>query len=236
MKIPSHILLMGATSAFVWGGVSVAPSYAIKLIGNLPSNDGSNLPVSRNHTLSVSFTLPSGGSYRLDNVVLRLGPTSSFVSGGSNITGGVPLLTIRNNKAGFAGPTPIILANFTNPPSVGINADYTFIPTSSFAFQPSTTYWLSLTASAGTFGWSASSPRKTPSGIATFGKYGYDYFQSTDLYTSFQINATATATPTAVAVPWETDALSVVGSTMLFGLGLWGRNKLAQKKIDNLEK
>jgi hypothetical protein len=34
----------------------------------------------------------------------------------------------------------------------------------------------------------------------------------------------------AVAVPWETDALPVVGSTVLFGLGIWGKRKLAQKK------
>jgi hypothetical protein len=34
----------------------------------------------------------------------------------------------------------------------------------------------------------------------------------------------------AVAVPWETDTLSVVGSTVLFGLGLWGKHKLTQKK------
>jgi hypothetical protein len=30
------------------------------------------------------------------------------------------------------------------------------------------------------------------------------------------------------AVPWETDALPVVGSTFFFGLGLWGKHKLAQ--------
>ena len=39
----------------------------------------------------------------------------------------------------------------------------------------------------------------------------------------------------AVAVPWETDSLSVIGSTVLFGLGLWGKNKLAQKQINKEE-
>ena len=33
-------------------------------------------------------------------------------------------------------------------------------------------------------------------------------------------------------VPWETDALPVVGSTVLFGLGIWGKHKLAQRKTD----
>jgi hypothetical protein len=34
------------------------------------------------------------------------------------------------------------------------------------------------------------------------------------------------------AVPWETDALSVVGSTVLFGLGIWRKGKFAQSKPD----
>ncbi|MDB9438166.1 hypothetical protein PN450_15470 [Dolichospermum lemmermannii CS-548] len=33
------------------------------------------------------------------------------------------------------------------------------------------------------------------------------------------------------AVPWETDALPVVGSTALFGAGMWAKRKFAQKKI-----
>jgi len=58
MKIQSQILLLGATSAFVWGGVSVAPSYAIKLIGNLPpDNDRATTLIAKNNgtTESVSF-------------------------------------------------------------------------------------------------------------------------------------------------------------------------------------
>ena len=33
---------------------------------------------------------------------------------------------------------------------------------------------------------------------------------------------------TPTAVPWETDALPVVGSTILFGLGLWAKRKSAK--------
>jgi hypothetical protein len=33
---------------------------------------------------------------------------------------------------------------------------------------------------------------------------------------------------TATAVPWETDALPVIGSTILFAGGLWARNKFAK--------
>jgi hypothetical protein len=39
---------------------------------------------------------------------------------------------------------------------------------------------------------------------------------------------TQSATFTATAVPWETDALPVIGSTVLFGLGLWAKNKFAK--------
>jgi hypothetical protein len=33
-----------------------------------------------------------------------------------------------------------------------------------------------------------------------------------------------------VAVPWETDSLPLIGSTVLFGLGLWGKGKLAKSQ------
>ena len=32
----------------------------------------------------------------------------------------------------------------------------------------------------------------------------------------------------ATAVPWETDALPVIGSTVLFGAGLWAKRKFAK--------
>jgi len=40
----------------------------------------------------------------------------------------------------------------------------------------------------------------------------------------FAINRLAIAT----AVPWETDVLSVVGTTILFGLGVWTKRKSAK--------
>jgi hypothetical protein len=35
----------------------------------------------------------------------------------------------------------------------------------------------------------------------------------------------------AFAVPWETDALSVVGTTLLFGFGVWRKNKSSQRNL-----
>jgi hypothetical protein len=35
----------------------------------------------------------------------------------------------------------------------------------------------------------------------------------------------------ATPVPWETDALPVVGTTLLFGFGIWKKNKLSQRNL-----
>jgi hypothetical protein len=43
----------------------------------------------------------------------------------------------------------------------------------------------------------------------------------------YDATQSATFTP-ATAVPWETDALPVIGSTVLFGLGLWAKQKFGK--------
>jgi len=35
----------------------------------------------------------------------------------------------------------------------------------------------------------------------------------------------------AVAVPWEIDALPVIGTTLIFGLGVWGKRRYTQKHL-----
>jgi subtilisin-like proprotein convertase family protein len=42
------------------------------------------------------------------------------------------------------------------------------------------------------------------------------------------INAFSLSVSDPTPVPWETDALPVIGSTVLFGFGLWARNKFAK--------
>ena len=54
----------------------------------------------------------------------------------------------------------------------------------------------------------------------TINSADYAEVYNTDTYTY--------ATATATAVPWETDAISVIGSTILFAGGLWARNKFAR--------
>lgn len=56
---------------------------------------------------------------------------------------------------------------------------------------------------------------------------GTTYFNiHTTTFPGGEIRAFATATP----VPWETDALSVVGTTVLFGFGIWRKNKQVLRK------
>lgn len=144
-------------------------------------------------------------------------------------------MQIRNDTGGL-NPGSTVLANLSLPGSQGTgNFDYTFTPTTAFTFQQNTKYWLYVDISpvsggSGAINWLRSDPNVTPTGEASYGAYrvgrlvgGQTAFSGSTALNSFQVNATA--------VPLETDALPVVGSTFLFGLGLWAKNKLAQKKI-----
>jgi hypothetical protein len=71
-------------------------------------------------------------------------------------------------------------------------------------------------------------------GLPGFGGYS---LASASLFVSANLTGQNSGTVNyAVAVPWETDSLPVIGSTVLFGLGLWGKSKLAQKQINKEEK
>ena len=170
MKIQAQALLLGITSTIVWGGVNVAPSYAINLIGNLPSNDLGASTISPatglTNVKAVSFSLPTGTDYTLDNAVLRL---ASY-----NATD-VFKVQIRNDTGGL-NPGSTVLANLTRPASQGAgNFDYTFNPATAFTFQKSTTYWLyvDISTGSGSFNWSASNPNVTPTGVASDGGYRF---------------------------------------------------------------
>lgn len=232
MKIQAQALLLGMTSTIAWGAVNVAPSYAINLIGNLPQTNDESASVlssgSGTNVRAVSFTLPTGTDYILENAVLRLGSYDST---------DVFQVQIRNDTGGL-NPGSNVLANLSRPGGQGSAiVDYTFTPTTAFTFQQNTKYWLYVDISSGSGGsgainWYRSNPSVAPTGVASFGAYRFSNnggasFNNSTALSSFQVNATP--------VPWETDALPVIGSTVLFGLGLWGKNKLAQKKIDNLK-
>jgi len=213
MKIQSQLLLLGFTSTLAWG-VSIAPSSAVNFVGNLPSNDGSSTILSSTsgtNIKAVSFTYGSGPDYYLDDVVLRLGDydTSDSFS-----------VEIRNNAGTNPGST--VLASLSlapdETPQGSTNAYYRFISNSSFTFEASNTYWLylSIAASSGNSGsiiWRSSVPDTTPAGVAAFGGYRFSNnagvsFANSNLYNSFQINATAVPEP-----------LTILGAIAAVGFG-----------------
>ncbi|MFM1841973.1 MAG: hypothetical protein RLZZ490_709 [Cyanobacteriota bacterium] len=79
------------------------------------------------------------------------------------------------------------------------------------------------------FGLSATLPN------AFFPGSSFTIQQSTDVTNGVVDVNNSTLAFSATPVPLETDSLPVIGSTVLFGLGLWGKRKLAQKQINQEE-
>ncbi|AKE66601.1 hypothetical protein MYAER_4279 [Microcystis aeruginosa NIES-2549] len=207
------LVLAGISSSLVlMGGVN--PVRAAVLIGNLPqTNDNNSNSISTSNVKALAFTLPAGNNYSLDNAILRLGGYA---------TGETPLVQIRNDVGG-SNPGSTVLASFTNPTPQGAgNFNYTFTPTSPLTFTAGTKYWLYVASTSGGFDWNASSPSKTPTGIATSSGTQFSNNSGTSFFpggsfNSFQINATEITGPVA-----STPEPSVIAALSLFGLGLLG--------------
>jgi hypothetical protein len=214
MKIQSQLLFLGLTSTLAWG-VSIAPSSAVNFIGNLPSNDGRFTTLSSTsgftNIKAVSFTYGSGLDYFFDDVILRLGDYDTSDS-----------FNVEIRDSAGANPGSTVLASLSlapgETPQGSTNAYYRFISNSSFTFEASNTYWLylSIAGSAGNSGsiiWRSSLPTTTPVGIAAFGGYRFSNnsgasFASSNIYNSFQINATAVPEP-----------LTILGAIAAVGFG-----------------
>jgi hypothetical protein len=208
------------------GGVAALPSQAAVLIGNLPpTNDNARTTIIAtvvNVRQAVSFTLPSGSDYNLNDAILRLGNYGA---------GATPVVEIRNDSGGI-NPGNTVLATLTTPASQGSGIfDYTFTPSTPFMFMAGTKYWLYAYTNSGSYDWMASSPGVTPTGIATFnenrtsGNGGASWSNSPTL-TSFQINATPKTTTT---VP-ESQPLSGLGVLAVVGVGGFLKLKLSHKR------
>lgn len=207
------LVLAGISSSLVLVG-GVNPVRAAVLIGNLPQNNdnGGAFLASPTNVKALAFTLPAGNNYSLDNAILRLD---------SYATGETPLVQIRND--GGSNPGSTVLASFTNPTAQGAGIfNYTFTPTSPFTFAAGTKYWLYVTSTSGQFGWNASSPSITPTGIATssgarVSTNSGGSFSNSTILNSFQINATEITGPVA-----STPEPSAIAALSLFGLILLG--------------
>ena len=177
---------------------------------------------------AVGFTLPTGTSYQLDNIVLRLFNYNTVTDGT------VALLQIyadpNRGSTSPKGPGTILQSVlFTNPSSrSNVANNFTFAPdpTTPFTFAANTRYWLLVDATAGNYTWRSNNTGITPAGVATFispagyqisNDNGVNYASST-VFNSFNINATA--------VPFEFEA---TGGLVMLG-GAWLLHKHLQKK------
>ncbi len=238
-----YAVLLTASSALI----AVSPTEAISLIGNFSStNDTRGNTISAPGGLggqrAVGFTLPSGTSYILNNIRLRL-DNYNTVSDGD-----VALLRIyRDDTGGSTDPLGAILESVTFNASPTSNANtaatFTFTPTTpSFTFFESTRYWLLVDSSApntSDFRWrgdNTANPQNTsggitPTGLATLVSY-VGSFDDGATYT-------ATANTTGLNGPFNSFDIDVTvipfefeSSLGILGIGsLWlGRKYLKKKK------
>lgn len=217
---------MGGVAALLASTLAFSSSAtAVTLIGNYPqTNDSVLSPIDLDVKAAFGFTLPTGSNYNLNDIVLRLGDYQSSTD--------TPLLQIYADSAKTStDPNGATLQSvtFTNPTSSSNNINnFTFTPTSAFAFVADTRYWLTLT-STGLLGWYGSNPGITPTGISgiTFNgtKASFDgSYQSFNFIRTFQINATAAGAATAVPEP-----TSLPGYITLIG-GLLAARKIVKSR------
>jgi len=183
-------------------------------------------PLSLYGTYSVTSASISGGSF-------IFGQTNGNINGSSSVTGSFEFdgvnVTPINVKATITG-----LTNIPNLPSgkreITFNtASYSAVNNRvSFGVSPAlgapvTALGLTLNFVPGL---------TTNDGDTTTVSGGYietgTFANATSGY-SYSINGTV-APGTATSVPWETDSLPLIGSTILFGAGIRLRSKLAKNK------
>jgi hypothetical protein len=216
--------------------LTVAPVQAITLIDTTSSWDGASTVFSfgssATQTYGQTITTPI-----VDNVLNSF----SFILG--KTLNGNPF-TFQGYVAQWDGSKatgPILYSSGDQTYSGGGFQTYTF-NTGSLALTPDQQYVLFLNASS-----SAASGYTGQALISNSATYSGGDFVYHNNGTNFGALTTTnwdgqggTYGDTAftasfsspVAVPWETDALPVVGSTVLFGLGIWGKHKLAQRKTN----
>lgn len=205
----SDINSFGANDYYDWGTLG-GNGTTINNPFNVTSNLGKSATISQ-----------SGGSFQIVKQSLTPNTWSPGTGWRGNFTGGDNILWTNGN------PGPITIT-FANPVFVA----FTQIQRASFGdFTANLTAYDVSNNSLGTFSLTGSSTsgadnsaifigvKDSTASIAklTFSVLGNE---------GFAINQLSTP----VAVPWETDALPVVTSTILFGLGLWLKRKYQQNK------
>ena len=211
--------VLAAALALVVG--AARPAGAAFIITNYPqANDNSDFGLGPgNRSAATGFTLPAGSAYTLGNVTLRLATRS----------GGTAKVELFGDVGGNPGGQVLDTFAATGG-SFGTQAgDLILSPVRPFTLQPDTTYWLSVTnPTGGLLFWWASSPPKTPTGIAAGAGYREG---NTDPPTGGAGSAQATysveGTPLITGAPEPASrTLLGIGAAGLLGYG-WRRRKRA---------
>jgi hypothetical protein len=216
----------------------VTPAQAITVIDTTSSWNGTSTiqPFGGNGataTYGQTFTTPT-----VENVLNSF----SFILG--NTLNGNPI-TFQGYVAQWDGAKatgPILYQSADQTYSGGGFQTYTF-NTGSLALTPDQKYVLFLNASS-SFATSGNTQQALIFGSGTYSGGDFVFYNNGANFGALTTtnwdgqegsrgDAAFTASfSSSVAVPWETDALPVFGSTVLFGLGIWGKRKLAQKKTN----
>jgi hypothetical protein len=233
MKIQSKFLGVAIASVATLG--MTAPSYAIEVIGNLPTNnDDQESVLNGTQQKALSFTVEPGFNWSLDSVTLRLGgfdsgdaDRTSPVSGGDQTFYNVSL---RTDNGGSPSSSSLLL--FTNPrdpsnnaPSTGALRNWTFTPTSSYTLASEQKYWIVVSGNA--FSWKAADPDEPPTSSQDFTTDGYQIagFNNSSWAGSSLSNAITVNASNPTAVPFD---FSATPGLFLVG-GLWGANQLRRR-------
>ena len=191
-------------------------------------------------TLSgTTYTLPNIGTIAMQGVPLPPFPQyDTIIHFGDCISAGTSCTTESQLQGlSLKSASPVSIGGFDYDMFVGLNSTQTF---GSVAFDDINKTWtMSLPVdSVATFtalnGGSAIGAVPNSDVLSGTGTYTLSssnvITDSAALFSATKIHSTGPMTP----VPWETDALSVIGSTVIFCFGLFSKSKYAKynKNID----
>ena len=223
----SHINSFGANDYYDWG--TLGPGTTVNNLSTVTSNLGKSATISQ---ASASGTFQILKQSLTPNTLTGTGWNGNFTPGdnvlSTNSTGGPITITFTNPVHGAL--TQIqrnTFGDFTaNLTAYSVNNN-TYNTLGNFSLAGLSTS--NADNSAIFIG-----VKDSTASIAklTFSVTGNEYFSINRFYVNTNggnVNTTSINSE-IVAVPWETDALPVVTSTILFGLGLWLKRKYQENK------
>ncbi len=213
LTVNIRTIALSAALTMVFGA---APSRAGTIISNLPGNDVtlSDLVVPNFlRSKAVGFTMPSGVSYSLDSVVMRL-----FSTDPSNQIG----VVLEGSSGGL--PTGVVLDTFAVPTLTDYVQPVTLTPISPYLLEPSTTYFIVAygISGSGDVAWLGNSPPIIPTGVATFAGYYADNSGAASLAPTGSATVLNSFAVNASAVP-EPASLTMGAIAVVIGLGFGSR-------------